>query len=500
VQKTDSIIQRQRIVFVDIKIFLLKIFKRNTSFIFSTKGNYMFNRREFLMNSALLGSAAMFLPACVSTPKMRKFGPNDKVNVAIVGIGGRGAATVKAIDECHRANIVAFCDVDEQRVAKAKSVKVATAKKKIPLFHDYRVMLDKMDKDIDAVAVCTPDHMHYPICAWAIAKGKHVFCEKPLTRTIWEARELKRLANEAGVKSQMGNQGHTYHGWKELREWVEAGLLGEIEEIYMWTNRPLWPQGASLSMPKAQPIPTTLDYKLWLGVAPFQPYNQVILPFNWRGIRNYGTGAAGDMACHFFDTPYSGLNLGYPTNINVKSAPFNDYSFPAYTEMVMDFDNKFGKGGKIRLNWSDGKIRPKAVKRIDDAFMKDPRNANCLFVVGSKATFGGTHYGTQSMIYPRDMMREYKKNGMIPAPKYKRSKTPGNPQADWVYAIANDTTPESNFDYACPFTEMVLLSMVGALVPNRDLKYNPEKMKFDNCPEADRLVSSLYDYNTEFLP
>ena len=460
----------------------------------------MFNRREFLKNSALLGSAVMFLPGCATTRKPRKIGPNEKVNVAIVGIGGRGAETVKLVHLTPCANIVAFCDVDEKRVGQAKSVKIATAKKKIPLFHDYRVMLDKMDKDIDAVAVCTPDHMHYPICAWAIAKGKHVFCEKPLTRTIWEARELRRLAKEAGVKSQMGNQGHTRHGWKELREWYEAGLLGEIEEIYMWTNRPIWPQGAHLSMPPAQPIPSTLDYKLWLGVAPFQPYNEAIVPFKWRGIRNYGTGAAGDMACHFFDTPYSALDLGFPTNINVKSAPFNDYSFPAHTEMVMDFDNKRGVGGKIKLHWSDGLIRPKAVKRIDDAFMKDPRNLNCMFVVGTKATFGGNHSGGGSMIYPRDMMREYKKSGMIPDPKYPRSKTPGDPQRNWVEAIKNDTETESNFEYACPFTEMVLLSMVGALVPNRDLKYNPATMKFDNCPEADRLVSSLYDYNTEFLP
>ena len=232
-------------------------------------------------------------------------------------------------------------------------------------------------------------------------------------------------------------------------------------------------------MPKAQPIPTTLDYPLWLGVAPFQPYNEAIVPFKWRGIRNYGTGAAGDMACHFFDTPYSALDLGFPTNINVKSAPFNDYSFPAHTEMVMDFENKRGKNGKIKLHWSDGLIRPKAVKRIDDAFMKDPRNLNCMFVVGTKATFGGSHAGGGSMIYPRDTMREYKKNGMIPEPKYERCKTPGDPQRNWVEAIANDTTPASNFDYACPFTEMVLLSMIGALVPERDLKYIPEKMKLE---------------------
>ncbi|MBQ6535118.1 MAG: Gfo/Idh/MocA family oxidoreductase, partial [Opitutales bacterium] len=220
----------------------------------------MFTRRQFLKNSALLGSAAMFLPGCASQQKPHKLGPNDKLRVAIIGPGNRGSAGVSAVFESKYADIVAFCDPDERQTAKSKAVKRATANAKIPLFHDYRVMLDKMDKDIDAVTVCTPDHMHYPISAWAMAKGKHVYCEKPLARTIWETREMRRLAQKAGVTTQMGNQGHTMHGWKELREWTEAGLLGEIEEICMWTNRPIWPQGAMLSMPPKQPIPTGLDY------------------------------------------------------------------------------------------------------------------------------------------------------------------------------------------------------------------------------------------------
>ncbi len=460
----------------------------------------MFTRREFLKNSALLGSAAMFLSGCQSQPKARKISANEKVNVAIVGIANRGAATVNLIDISTRANIVAFCDVDEALIGKSPTVKRVYKKKKVPLFHDYRVMLDKMDKEIDAVAICTPDHMHYPIAAWAIAKGKHVFVEKPLTRTIWESRELHRLSKEAGVKTQMGNQGHTNGGWRDLREWVEAGILGEIEDIYMWTTRPTWPQGGHLKMPEEQPVPKTLDYKMWLGVAPFQPYNEAIVPFKWRGLRNYGTGAAGDMACHFFDTPYSALNLGFPNSIKVKSSSFNDYSFPNQTEMTMMFENKYGANGKIKLNWFDGGLRPKSIKRVDDAYLKDERNGDCLFIVGSKATFTGTHYGTASMIYPRKDMIELKRSNAIPTKKYARCKTPGNPQENWISSIVNDTTPESNFDYACPFTEMVLLSMIGALVPERELKYNPTTMKFDDCPEADRLVSSLYDYNPSFLP
>lgn len=454
----------------------------------------MFTRRQFLQNSALLGSAAMFLPACATPRKPRRIGANEKLNVAVVGAGGRGFDTVRAIGNLAKnANLVALCDVDDARASEAFK-QFPNAKR----FRDYRVMLDKMDRDIDAVAVCTPDHMHYPIAAWAIAKGKHVFCEKPLTRTIWEVRELRRLANEAGVCTQMGNQGHTHDGWKDLREWVEAGLLGEIEDIYMWTNRPVWPQGGDLKRPEGQPVPNTLDYKLWLGVAPYQPYNSVILPFNWRGIRNYGTGSAGDMACHFFDTPYSALNLGFPKSFRVKSTAFSDYSFPKQTSMVMDFDNKLGKNGKIRLHWYDGLLRPTEIKGVSQEFLKDPRNSNCLFVVGSKATFTGTHYGTASRLTDREKMIELKKNPV--AKKYERSKHAGYPQLGWIDSCIDGTKSESNFDYACPFTEMVMLSMIGALTPDRDLKYNPATMKFDGCPEADRLVASLYDYNPSFLP
>ena len=455
----------------------------------------MFTRREFLINSALLGSAAMLTASCAGTPKPRKIGANEKLNVAVVGVGGRGRATVDAVGTLAKnANLVALCDVDDERAANTYK-KYPQAKR----FRDYRVMLDKMGKDIDAVAVCTPDHMHYPICAWAIANGKHVFCEKPLTRTIWEAREIKRLAREAGVKSQMGNQGHTYDGWKDLKEWVEAGVLGEIEDIWMWTDRPLWPQGANLKTAAGQPVPNTLDYKCWLGVAPYQPYNKAILPFNWRGIRNFGTGSAGDMACHFFDTPYSALGLGYPTSFSVKSSAFNDYSFPDKTSMVMNFDNKLGVNGKIKLHWYDGKLKPDAVKRVDESFIKDARNSNCLFVVGTKATFAGTHYGTASRLTDREQMIEFRKNGIL-AKKYPRSKHPGQPALGWIDSCIDGSEPESSFDYAAPFTEVVLLSMVGALMPERELKYNPSTMKFDGCPEADKLVASLYDYNPSFLP
>ena len=243
----------------------------------------MLNRRNFLKGAAVAGGL-MVLPSWSigKTP-----GPNSKLRVAVVGVGGRGDAVISAFRNSPHVEFAAFCDVADTMAAKTYK-EFPT----VPRFRDFRVMLDKMDKQIDAVTVATPDHMHYPIAAWAIAKGKHVYCEKPLTRTIWEANELKRLADKAGVITQMGNQGHTNEGWRVIKEWYDAGIIGQIEDIYIWTNRPIWPQG-QLKMPEGQPVPSTLDYKLWLGVAPYQPYSKEILPFNWRGLRNYGTGAAG---------------------------------------------------------------------------------------------------------------------------------------------------------------------------------------------------------------
>lgn len=466
----------------------------------------MINRRSFLKGSAAAG-ALMFLPSC-QTSKVKN--ANGKLNVAFVGVGGRGYNAVESLEKHPDiVNLVAFCDVQDDTPLKPwsgyKSAMVTYKKHPdVKRFRDYRVMLDKMDREIDAVVVATPDHMHYPIAAWAIAKGKHVYCEKPLTRTIWEAHELKRLAKEAGVITQMGNQGHTNEGWRVIREWYNAGLLGEIKDIYMWTNRPIWPQGG-LKMPAGEKVPDNLDYKVWLGVAPYQPYSSKVLPFNWRGLRNYGTGAAGDMACHFFDVPYSAFELGAPVSIQGKASPFDDYSWPAATKVDMTFANKCGLGGKINLHWSDAKVRPQSVERVDPSFLvPDPNNewhnGNCTFIVGTKETVLTNEYGLNSMIYPRERMRELAKSKALPEKTIARSIAPGNPHLEWAKNCIAGTMPPGNFDYAAPFTEMCLLSMISINFPEQKLEYDAKTMGFKNCREADKYIRSLYAYNEEFLP
>ena len=467
----------------------------------------MITRRSFIKGATAAG-ALMMLPSC-QTKRVKN--ANGKLNVAFIGVGGRGKAAVDSLKKhLDKVNFVAFCDVMESM----KGNKIGNWYKaadsvyaefpKVPRYRDFRVMLDEKDNEIDAVVVATPDHMHYPISAWAIAKGKHVYCEKPLTRTIWEARELKRLAKEAGVITQMGNQGHTNEGWRLIREWYDAGVIGEIKDIYVWTNRPIWPQGG-LTMPKGEPVPNTIDYPCWLGVAPFQPYSAEVVPFNWRGLRNYGTGAAGDMACHFLDVPYSAFELGCPAEITGWASEFDDYQWPAKSNTKMVFNNKRGVGGKINLHWYDANERPKAIERVEPEFLKpNPNNTwhngNCTFIVGTKETIFTNEYGMNTTAYPRSRMRDLAKANALPAKTIARSTNPGDPHMEWVEACLKGVQPMGNFDYAAPFTEMCLLNMIAINFKGKTLKYNPKKMEFSNCPEANKYIRSLYAYNDEFLP
>lgn len=450
----------------------------------------MINRRNFLKTTAAAGGL-MLLPSW-SIAKAK--GPNSKLNVAIIGVGGRGGAAVNALMASKNVNVVAFCDVDDARAASYYK-KYPT----VPRFRDYRVMLDKMDKYIDAVTVSTPDHMHYPIATWAMAKGKHVYCEKPLARTIWETREMKRIANKYGVITQMGNQGHTNEGWRLIKEWADAGIIGDVKDIYIWTNRPIWPQG-DLAIPAGEKVPSTLDYDLWLGVAPYKPYSKKVVPFNWRGMRDYGTGAAGDMACHFMDVPYSAFELGCPYKIVGNSTKFNDYSWPKEASTVMTFRNpKYGKDGIIRLHWFDGGRKPKAIERVPDSFLKDPRNNNCTFIVGTKETIYTNEYGIGTTVFPRERMRDLAKAKALPAKTIPRSVAPNNPFEEWAVACVKGEQSMANFDYAAPFTEMALLGMIAIQKPERELTYLPERMEFLDCPEANQYVRSLYDYRSEFI-
>ncbi|MXY08900.1 MAG: Gfo/Idh/MocA family oxidoreductase, partial [Rhodothermaceae bacterium] len=255
------------------------------------------DRRSFLAQSATMATGVLVLPRHVLGGSGYR-APSDQLNVAAVGAGGRGQGVLRGVTGYNEEtstmleNVVALCDVDDERAANSYE-RYADAKR----YRDYRVMLDEMHNSIDAVIIATPDHMHAAPAMAAMQLGKHVYVEKPLTHDVYEARKLTEAAREYGVVTQMGNQGNSGEGIRQICEWIWAGVIGDVTEVYTWTNRPVWPQGL-VRPAETPPVPATLDWDLWLGTAPYRPYHPAYLPFSWRGWWDFGTGALGDMACH----------------------------------------------------------------------------------------------------------------------------------------------------------------------------------------------------------
>ena len=295
-------------------------------------------RRQFICYSALaVGGTAL---AGCAVPRSRRLSANDKLNIGVIGAGGKGAGDT---DCCAGENIVALCDVDET-IAASRRRKYPNAR----FYKDFRQMLDR-EKTLDAVVVSTPDHVHAAAAAMAMRMGKHVYCQKPLTHSIYEARLLRKLAKQYQVSTQMGNQGSAEDGLRRAVEIVQAGLIGPVRQVYVWTNRPIWPQG--MDRPSgADPVPATLDWDGWIGPAPMRPYKAewpekaastgrrrrgaVYHPFAWRGWQDFGTGALGDMACHTANMPFRALKLGYPTEIEAASISVGYPSFSARNGML----------------------------------------------------------------------------------------------------------------------------------------------------------------------
>jgi len=413
----------------------------------------------------------------------------DKVNLAFIGVGGRGEVNVEAFA---KENIVAFCDVDEEHCADTLK-----AHPDVPLYKDYRVMLDKEASKIDAVVITTPDHMHYPIAMWAIANGKHVYLEKPLTRCIHEARELRKAASKAGVITQMGNQGHAAAGLRLVKEWYQAGILGEVSEVYHWTNRPIWPQGNIGRV--AEKVPASLDYALWLGVAPKKPYASYITPFGWRGWRDYGCGSIGDMASHILDSSYSGLGLAYPKWVDAQGTQYNEETFPTAMTVQMLFERGDGKPD-VFARWYEGGPKPFGVKYVPNRFFIDQKKyglegTNGSLLVGEEVTLYVDTFSRSVRMFPEGKFDEIKRE--LPPKTIPRIK--GGPQAEFANAIREGRMPGSNFDYAAPFTEVGLLGNI-AMFAGRRIEYDPVKMRISNYSKANKYLYSNYDYNESFLP
>ena len=447
------------------------------------------NRREFITFSAM-AAAMLGFPGCASLAKNprkpRPIAPGAKIRVAQIGCGGKGFSDIMAHKD---EEVVALCDIDwntkSQRITgNLKKLKEAFPKAK--LYSDFRKMLVEMDEQIDAVGVATPDHMHFLPAYMAIMMGKHVYVQKPLTQTVGEARELLRLARLNGVCTQMGNQGHAGEGIRLVREWFNAGLLGEVREVKIWTNRPVWPQGMQ-EWPAAEAVPEGMNFDAFLGRAPERTFSSKIHPFNWRGMQDYGCGALGDMACHIMDAAYWNLNLGAPTSVELKKIDQKStVAFPKSAVVEYQFPAR-GKLPPVRLMWHEGGDRPDKPKELEAS--RELAKGGQL-IIGSKGTvYDGNDYCNSPRFIPEEKHKEL--TPLFP-PKTIPRVPENNPHKEWTVAIRanNPTGAGSNFEYSVPFTEMVCLGTMAILV-GKKFTWDAVAMK-TSLPEADALLYPKY--------
>ena len=447
------------------------------------------NRREFITFSAM-AAAMLGFPGCASLAKNprkpRPIAPGAKIRVAQIGCGGKGFSDIMAHKD---EEVVALCDIDwntkSQRITgNLKKLKEAFPKAK--LYSDFRKMLVEMDEQIDAVGVATPDHMHFLPAYMAIMMGKHVYVQKPLTQTVGEARELLRLARLNGVCTQMGNQGHAGEGIRLVREWFNAGLLGEVREVKIWTNRPVWPQGMQ-EWPAAEAVPEGMNFDAFLGRAPERTFSSKIHPFNWRGLQDYGCGALGDMACHIMDAAYWNLNLGAPTSVELKKIDQKStVAFPKSAVVEYQFPAR-GKLPPVRLMWHEGGDRPDKPKELEAS--RELAKGGQL-IIGSKGTvYDGNDYCNSPRFIPEEKHKEL--TPLFP-PKTIPRVPENNPHKEWTVAIRanNPTGAGSNFEYSVPFTEMVCLGTMAILV-GKKFTWDAVAMK-TSLPEADALLYPKY--------
>ncbi len=378
-------------------------------------------------------------------------------------------------------NIVAIADVDEKRCAEARE-----AHPNARYFRDYRKMFEEMADQIDAVTVSTPDHMHFPIAMMAIKHGKHTFVEKPLTHSVWEARELMLAARKAGVATQMGNQGHANEGTRLMREWIQAGAIGHVHTVHHWTNRPIWPQG--LDAPdhsKFIPVvPETLNWDDWLGVAPERPYDPAYVPFNWRGWWDFGTGALGDMGCHVMDATYWALDLGAPEWVEAAASRSTGHSPPKSSVITYHYPQR-GSMPPVDVVWYDGGLFPTLPEGAPvDTIL--PESGSLL--IGDKGVMMSDTYNQSVRLLPESKMREFAPNR---PPRVIPRVEGGDHFAEWVRACKGGEKAGSNFDYSAPFTEAVLLGVVALRAKHR-IHWDAKNMRVTNDEAANRHVRREY--------
>jgi predicted dehydrogenase len=447
-----------------------------------------FSRRQFIKYTTLATSAA----ALTGPYLVRGQNLNSRINVAVIGAGGKGSSDT---DETAKVGgtIVGLCDVDTKTL-EARGSKYPEAKR----YQDYRKMLDEMEKQIDAVIVATPDHLHAPASIKAMKMGKHCFCQKPLTHSVYEARMMRDTAKKMKVATQMGNQGSAGDGLRRAVEVIQAGAIGKPQQLHVWSNRPIWPQG--MGRPAGEdPVPSTLDWDLWLGPAPFRPYKEKAYhTFAWRGWQDFGTGALGDMACHTVNMPFRALKLGYPTEIEAESTGMNRESYALSSKIRFQFPKREGLP-PLTFYWYDGKPDAKETFRphadlTEDIVAKQGKlpGSGCLIIGDKGRIFSPDDYGSQFFIRMNDekILKPSKEHEALSAIPVSIPRSPGHYQ-EWIDAIKGGRAAYSNFDIAAYLTEIILLGCV-ALRVGQKLEWDGPKMKAKNTKEAAQFVQRKY--------
>ncbi|MGE3313498.1 MAG: Gfo/Idh/MocA family protein [Planctomycetaceae bacterium] len=427
-------------------------------------------RREFLTQSTAAALAAGFWasprPARASRMAL------DVVNFAAIGVGGKGRTDIRETIK-HGGNLVALCDVDDDR-AKESYDKYP----KVERFADFRQMLEKR-KDIDAVIVTTPDHQHAVASIMAMKLGKHVYCQKPLVHDIYEARMMDKVAKETNVVTQMGNQGHASEATRRIVELVQAGVIGKVSEVHCWTDRPgkYWPQPVPRPTEKLA-IPKTLNWDLWLGTAPERPYHKVYVPHDWRGFWDFGCGAIGDMGCHVMDPAYWALNLGLPTSVEAVSSEVTSETPPQWEVMTYQFPAR-AELPPVTLKWYDAGKQPP--QELGDG---KPLAKTGSLLIGDKGTIYAPVDEGKMKLLPEEKFRDFKG----PDPSIPRT---DGPYKEWLGAIQGGSPTLSNFDYASKLTETVLLGNLAVRV-GKKIEWDAAAMKATNVPEAAQYVQREY--------
>jgi predicted dehydrogenase len=438
-------------------------------------------RRQFAKASALAASA-MLVPRSLRG----KEAPSNKLNIAAVGVGGMGGVNLRA---CEGENIVALCDVDTAYAAKNVALFPQAR-----FYKDYREMLAK-EPGIDAVLIATPDHTHAVITMAALQAGKHVYCQKPLTHTIVEARKITEAARRYRVQTQMGNQGQSYESMRVLKEWLDDGAIGNVTEVHAWTDRPVggdpWSDFVQMGLPKdTPPVPESLDWDLWLGPVPFRPYHPEYHPMKWRAWQAFGSGALGDMGCHILDPAFWALELGAPKTVEATSTTYEPdaaaQTFPRAAIVRYEFPAR-GKRPPVKLTWYDGRLLPPRPAALEPD--RTLPGSGALLIGDEGTILHGSHGADGVRLIPEARMQAYAR-----PPKRLPRITEGH-EGDWIRACkqgSGGTPPSSPFEYGGALTEMVLLGMVAIRLKDRRLEWDSQGLRFTNNEEANELLHIRY--------